>query len=152
MKRLFGILFLSGAFYFLNADEPKSITIENVGDMDYQWEIIVINTYMDGPKVYFRSDGYFTLYLYFIVQDSLFNEIINLINSNMELFSEQGIGRGFGIFKLDIKYEKTEYQLYLNERETSVIFFNILLEMIKSIDNTNKLVYKLESVIIEIGG
>ena len=87
------------------------------------------------------------------------NEIMNLIDSNRELFGEmtwndqynQYDVPEYGSFELYVENEGEEKYYYLIERNSSIIFFRKLLEFIKTQGNYRGLISELEKTIIRIG-
>jgi len=116
MNKLLKIVIFFGVVFGIYAEPPllwvdipmprlKSITIIHIGDED-------------AP-----------------VQESLFDEIINLINENRILFEENlRVGRGYeyGCYQLFIEDEDKgdKYYLFLDERKKSIIFFKKLNEIV----------------------
>ena len=142
MKKLFKILLFFGTIFSISAWEPRSITIKNVGDRDRDWEVLIINTRKDGWLIE-NYDGYLS-FAYYVVDESTFDEIIDLINLNKELFIENLSWRGFGSFELYIELEGESYYRYFNERKSSLLFFEKLLKLIKEKGNYERFVRTLE--------
>jgi hypothetical protein len=111
-------------------------------------DIIIINTHKDGLIV-----DYFNIYNYYIrVQDAFFDKIMELINENRELFSENSLGGEYGCFRLFIENEDkgVKYYYYLNKREKSLLFFKKLYEVVNMENNYNNFKRRLEILINEI--
>jgi hypothetical protein len=166
------VLLFIGIISNIHADNSRYIAIEHIGDENRIVWTIVINTHkegfeiiepfgMDGFEVYFDEFGIpapIPINLdYCNVQESTFNEIINLININIELFgnrndfinaiiinADSGISDlSTGLFKLHIQNDAEKCYYYLFERKSSAIFFVKLYELIIEIEGNNRLVSKL---------
>jgi len=125
----------------------KSITVEHTGDQDRPEYILIINTQKDGLLT-----DYFGRFNYFIrVQETFFDEIINFIFENRELFDENHMGYEYGCYQLFIENEdeREQYYLFLNERKKSIIFFRKLYEIVKG-KRYNTFEKQLEILIISI--
>jgi hypothetical protein len=154
MKKLFKILFFFNAAFCVCGEWPipvpglKSITIEHTGEQDSFMDIIIINTHKNGLIAdYFNINNY-----YIRVQDAFFDKIVELINENRELFSENHMGGEYGCFRLFIENEDDgeKYYYYLNKREKSLLFFRKLYEMVNMERNYNTFKRRLEILINEI--
>ena len=157
VKNLYTILFFLGAIAGLHADGLKSVTIRYIGETDAPWEVIVINTWYDGSLLD-TSNNTIDVFCYFVVQESTFDEIINLIDNSSELFGEREwnhtLGRfrmpGFGALELYIKNEEVEYYRYLMEKNKSVIFLSKLIKILEPKENNNKLTAELKAFLRRI--
>jgi hypothetical protein len=156
MKNLFKVLFFFVIVFGSYAGGLKSITIEHIGDSDGPMDILVINTHKYG-----FTFGYDGPRQYIWVQEFLFEEIMSLINENKELFDENILRHPYdeygvyvstyGRFSLYIENEDEgeAYYLYL-ERNSSVIFFKKLYELISLKRNYDRFESLLEIIIYSI--
>jgi hypothetical protein len=87
MKNIFIVLFFIGLIFYAYADDKKAITIKHIGEQDAIIPIIIINTYKEGLE--FDRTVYPFFIDYYLVQESIFNDIIYLINSNNDLFGNR---------------------------------------------------------------
>ena len=78
------------------AEDTKSITIRHIGEQDAQFGLLIINTTRQGPELNQDTGLFRELFsYYYLVQESTFEEIINLITNNEELFGEPRWGYSF---------------------------------------------------------
>ncbi|MDR1836834.1 MAG: hypothetical protein LBQ89_04160 [Treponema sp.] len=144
MKNLFLLLFFIGAIFDIYTNDAKSISIEHIGWQDSIIPVIVINAYKEGYEV----EPIMIVYAYFMVQESTFDDIIELINNNGELFSERMINErrsDLGTFRLHIENDEEEYYLYLLERKSSALFYSKLYNLIREKEENSRLLSYLES-------
>ena len=151
IKLILLILFFLCSFFSLYADGQKSITIKHIGAQDVPWIVLIINTQKQGYLLEYPLN--FTEY--YAVSESVFDEIIDLINSESELFGErEWIQKynsfriyGSGSFELFIENGEEKYYCYLIEREFSLLFFNKLYTLIRVKGNNNDLMAILEDTL-----
>ena len=156
MRNKFIILLFLGLFFDLHADGIKSITINEIGERDVAWPSLIINTHALKQGVQF--DGVWFFYRY-AVDETTFDEIMDFINDNRELFreilpyKESGIYTygPYGSVGLFIENEGDAYYRYLVERRASALFFYGLLEIIRSKGNYDELADRLEQDIMHFG-
>jgi len=149
MKKLLLTIFFLGVISFIYAYESKSIIIEHIGESNGPREKIIINTRYAGTLAEYPS---FYLLYYFRLNEYAFAEIIDLILNNEELFgerewiSERNIFRltENGTYRLDIENGDEVYSLYLVNRNSSIIFFRILIELLETIYPRYELINKLK--------
>jgi hypothetical protein len=151
MRNIFIIFSLFGLISGIYADDKKAITLTHIGEQDAIIPIIIINTYKDGLEL--DRNQVLLFYDYYLVQESTFDEIINLINTNIELFGEREWLQehngfriySYGTFELFIENEGEEYYYSLIDRRSSALFFSILYNLIVEKEDNIKLIKKLES-------
>ena len=143
MKLWFKILFFVIVATVISANETKSITIKHIGDQDLIWEVVIINVRRQG---YLLEISGFDFFYYYAVHETTFDEIIDLIHIDNEIFYDNKWGHEFGSFELYVENEGEEYYCYLNDRISSALFFNKLHELIKSKGNYNELLAEIESL------
>ncbi|MDR0322535.1 MAG: hypothetical protein LBI28_13640 [Treponema sp.] len=156
MKKKFLILFFLVTVFELYSDGLKSITINEIGERDTIWHSLIINTHALEQGIQLEGRRFFYCYA---VDESTFNEIIDFINNNRELFGErrfnEEIGEYFyghyGSVELFIENEGREHYLYLVERRSSAMFFFGLLELIINKGNYYELATRLEWSIRHFG-
>lgn len=158
MRNLFKALFFLVIVFGLCAAEKKSITIRHIGETGAPWLVLVINTRFDGYMLDY-SNAKDDIFVYFVVQESTFDEIIILINLSEELFGEKewiheaGAFRLYrhGTFELYIEDKEDEHSRCLIENKSSIIFFKKLIELIESEGDNSTLITMLKSLIQYIG-
>ena len=143
LKTFFFFITISGVF----ANGPKSISINHIGEHDTKLETIVINTEKQGIE-FDRDSGIW--YSYYIVQESTFDEIVNFIYNNNELFRErEWLKDHFRIyrmaFEICIENERVEYY-YMIDRQSSELFFNRLRFLIMKLEPESKFIGELISI------
>ena len=127
MKNHILALLLLGIISGLYADGQKSITIKHRGETDKLMDVMIFDSKWHG-KIEDIYDG--LTYHYYHVEDFFFNEIIDLLNKNSILFDRTLIEYDIGCFELHIEIEGISYYYYLNKRESSLLFFNKLVELL----------------------
>jgi hypothetical protein len=143
----FSIMFFFNTIFGLYAEGQRSITIKHAGEQDRIFDVLVINTHKSG----FILDVVWPYY-YIWVREPLFDEIMVLINRNRELFDKNKYGCEYGSFHLYIEEEDKgeQYDLYLNKRQSSIIFFRKLYELIKPLEHYDVFKSRLSELIHEI--
>jgi hypothetical protein len=150
-KVLMMFLFLVSIFG-IYAEGAKSITIKHIGAQDVPYYPIIINTQKQGLDYDLDRDIWFLFY--YIVDDIMFEEIIDLFNNNSELFGEREWLLEYnefriyasGTFEILIENERAEYYCYLIERKKSALFFSKLIALLESKENNNELINKLNNL------
>jgi hypothetical protein len=149
MRNKFIIIFFLGVVFGLYADETKSITIKEIGEHNITWYSVIINTHALEQGLQLEGRRFFYCYA---IDESTFDELIDFINNNKELFGERQLYPGsyeygpgpYGSVELFIDNKGMKYYLYLVERKTSAMFFYGLLELIKNKGKYNEIVTRLE--------
>ena len=149
MKHLFKIFFLFIVVSGLFANVQKSIIIEYIGEQDANLDVLVINTEKLG-RIFDRDSR--IMYDYHIVQEKTFDEIVNFINKNNELFKEREWLEEYGrfrmytmAFEICIENESLKYY-YLIDRQSAALFFKRLRFLIMRIEPKNDLIDELRSI------
>jgi len=153
MKKILIIVLILISSSMLHADDKKSITINHIGETHRFWEVWIINTRIDG---FLLVD--FEPHYYIQVQKPLFNEIIELIYNNIELFGEREwstefncfVPNEYGTFELFIENDGEERYLNLTTRNSSQIFFGQLYELIRTRKNYNTFISEIEKILTKI--
>ena len=81
-----------------------------------------------------------------MVQEDFFDEIMNTIIANNELFDEKEGQLLYGSFELYVEIEDYSNYYYLNQKDKSICFFSILLES-AAITRYVSLISELEKII-----
>ena len=89
MKKILFIFFFITIFSNLYTEEERSIIISHIGEQDSYIQKIIINTYKEGIEIEHIT---WNILNYFLVTESTFDEIINLIYNNNDLFGNRQFG------------------------------------------------------------
>jgi len=135
------------------AEGVKSITIREIGEHNITWHTVTINTHAQEQGLQLDEGRHF--FYCFAVDETTFDEIIDFIDNNRNLFGKRQLYEGFneyrpgpfGSVELLIENKGINYYLYLVTRKTSAMFFYGMLEIIKKKGNYDELKNKIESSI-----
>jgi len=151
MKNICIIIFSLGIVFNLYSNNTNSITIEHIGEGEGLEVKLYINTRLQGKLI-----DYNNLYLIYCIriQENILNEIIDLINNNELLFGEVGWSteRNIlqltenGTFKLTIENNEENYYKYLINRNNSVIFFNLIINILEINGYNGQLITELKKL------
>ena len=151
MKNICIIIFSLGIVFNLYSNNTNSITIEHIGEGEGLEVKLYINTRLHGKLI-----DYNNLYLIYCIriQENILNEIIDLINNNELLFGEVGWSteRNIlqltenGTFKLTIENNEENYYKYLINRNNSVIFFNLIINILEINGYNGQLITELKKL------